>query len=91
MIFSKELVHEMCELGLIGISLPEEVVGLGQDYVTKGIVMEELAREDVNVGYILLLNTLNAGIIAEHGSREMAADVMLEICGGRKISCLALT
>tara|TARA_B100000676_G_scaffold253899_1_gene259906 strand:+ start:570 stop:722 length:153 start_codon:yes stop_codon:yes gene_type:complete len=50
MIFSKELVHEMCELGLIGTSLPEEVVGLGQDYVTKGIVMEELAREEVYVG-----------------------------------------
>jgi len=40
----------MCELGLIGTSLPEEVVGLGQDYVTKGIVMEELAREEVYVG-----------------------------------------
>ena len=50
MIFSKELVHEMCELGLIGTSLPEEVVGLGQIYVTKGIVMEELAREEVYVG-----------------------------------------
>ena len=89
--FSKELIHEMGELGLIGISLPEEVGGLGQDYVTEGIVMEELAREDVNVGYILLLNTLNAGIIAEHGSREMAAEVIPEICGGRKTSCLALT
>ena len=89
--FSKELIHEMGELGLIGTSLPVEVGGLGQDYVTEGIVMEELAREDVNVGYILLLNTLNAGIIAEHGSREMAADVIPEICGGRKISCLALT
>ena len=81
----------MGELGLIGTSLPVEVGGLGQGYVTEGIVMEELAREDVNVGYILLLNTLNAGIIAEHGSREMAADVILDVCGDRKISCLALT
>tara|TARA_B100000676_G_scaffold280089_1_gene303991 strand:- start:150 stop:710 length:561 start_codon:yes stop_codon:yes gene_type:complete len=89
--FSKELIHEMGELGLIGTSLPAEVGGLGQDYLTEGIVMEELAREDVNVGYILLLNTLNAGIIAEHGSREMAAEVLPEIFGGRKISCLALT
>ena len=80
----------MGELGLIGTSLPEEVGGLGQDYVTEGIVMEELAREDVNVGYFLLLNTLNAGIIAEHGSRKMAAEVIPDICGGRKISCLAL-
>ena len=81
----------MGELGLIGTSLPVEVGGLGQDYVTEGIVMEELAREDVNVGYILRLNTLNAGIIAEHGSREISADVIPEICGDRKISCLVLT
>lgn len=89
--FSKDLIREMGELGLIGTSLREEFGGLGQDYVTEGIVMEELAREDVNVGYILLLNTLNAGIIAEHGSREMAAEVIPEICSGRKTSCLALT
>ena len=81
----------MGKLGLIGTSLPEEVVGLGQDYVTEGIVVEELAREDVNVGYILLLKTLNPGIIAEHGSRKTAAEVIPEIWGGRKISCLALT
>ncbi len=34
---SKELMHEMGELALIVTLLPEEVGGLGQDYVTKGI------------------------------------------------------
>jgi len=89
--FSKELIREMGGLGLIGTSLAEEFGGLGQDFVTEGIVMEELAREDLNIGYILLLNTLNAGIIAEYGSREMAAVVIPEMCSGRRISCLALT
>ena len=89
--FDKKLIREMGELGLIGTSLPEEFGGLGQNFVTEGIVMEELAREDLNVGYILLLNTLNAGIIADHGSREMANSVIPDICSGRKMSCLALT
>ncbi|PPR63319.1 MAG: Acyl-CoA dehydrogenase [Alphaproteobacteria bacterium MarineAlpha4_Bin2] len=89
--FSGELIREIGELGLIGTSIAQEFGGLGQDYVTEGIVMEELARADLNVGYILLLNTLNAGIIAEHGSREMATSVVPDICNGRKTSCLALT
>ena len=89
--FDKELILEMGDLGFIGTSLPEDLGGLGQDFVTEGIVMEALSREDLNVGYILLLNTLNAGIIAEHGSREMAEKVIPEICSGRTTSCLALT
>jgi len=89
--FDKALILEMGDLGFIGTSLPEDLGGLGQDFVTEGIVMEALSREDLNVGYILLLNTLNAGIIAEHGSREMAEKVIPEICSGRTTSCLALT
>ena len=42
--FSKELIHEMGELGLIGTSLPVEVGGLGQDYVTEGIVIPLASR-----------------------------------------------
>ena len=69
--FDKKLIREMGELGLIGTSLPEKFGGLGRNFVTEGIVMEELAQKDLNVSHILLLNTLNAGIIADHGSREM--------------------
>ena len=73
----------MGDLGFIGTSLPEDLGGSGQDFVTEGIGgMEALSREDLNVGYILLLNMLNVGIIAEHGSREMAEKVIPEICSG---------
>tara|TARA_B100000676_G_scaffold313364_2_gene393910 strand:+ start:3083 stop:4237 length:1155 start_codon:yes stop_codon:yes gene_type:complete len=89
--FDKQLILDMGELGFIGTSLPEDLGGLGQDFVTEGIVMEALSREDLNVGYILLLNTLNAGIIAEHGSREMSEKFVPAICSGRTTSCLALT
>ena len=84
--FDKQLILDLGSLGFIGTSLPEELGGLGQDFVTEGIVMEALSREDLNVGYILLLNTLNAGIIAEHGSREMPEKFVPAICSGRTTS-----
>lgn len=89
--FSKELIREIGELGLIGTSIGEDFGGLGQDFVTDGIVMEELAREDLNVGYILLLNTLNAIILADHAPKDLALSVIPEVLAGRKTLCLALT
>ncbi len=89
--FSKELVREIGELGLIGTAISEDYGGLGQDFMTDGVVMEEISREDLNVGYVLLLNNLNAIILADHAPYEMAQAVIPELLSGRKTACLGLT
>ncbi len=88
--FDKDLLAEMGELGLFGTSLPEELGGLGQDFVTEGIVMEEVSREDLNVGYALLLASLNAMILADHAP-DVAKQVVPDVMAGRKTLCLGLT
>src|SRR3546814_15275770 len=61
----RDLLREMGGLGLIGADLPEEHGGLGVDGVTSGLIIEALARADINVTYVQLLASLCGGRSAE--------------------------
>ncbi len=89
--FDRDLIREIGELGLFGCSIAERFGGLELDFVTEGIIMEELARENLNIGYPLLLAALNSIILAEHASAELAAATIPDILSGRKMTCLGLT
>ena len=47
--FPYELVSEMAELGLMGMTIPEEYGGAGTDTVSYAIAIEELTRVDSSV------------------------------------------
>src|SRR2546429_2678232 len=47
--FPYELVAEMAELGLLGMTIPEEYGGAGADTVAYAIAVEELTRVDSSV------------------------------------------
>lgn len=90
-VISRDLCREMGQLGLIAAELPEALGGLGQDSVTSGIIMEEVARGDINVAYVQLLGSLNGGIVASHAKKEIAQRVVKEICQGEILIALGLT
>lgn len=87
----REVIQQMGEMGLLGGELPEEYGGSGLDCVTAGIIIEEIAKGDFNVGYIPLLTSLNGQIIAQHAQPELAREWLGEITAGRKVACIALT
>ncbi|MHC6225841.1 cyclohexanecarboxyl-CoA dehydrogenase [Pseudomonas sp. X10] len=84
-------IAQLGDMGLLGGELPEAYGGSGLDCVTAGIIIEELARGDFNVGYIPLLASLNGQIIAQHAEPELARYWLGEITAGRKVVCIALT
>src|SRR6266581_3519978 len=47
--FPYELVAEMAELGLMGMTIPEEYGGAGADTLSYAIAIEELTRVDSSV------------------------------------------
>ncbi|WP_445557914.1 acyl-CoA dehydrogenase family protein [Ochrobactrum sp. P6BS-III] len=63
--FGPELVREMGSLGLIAPELPEEFGGLGSGALYSGVIIEEIARGDFNMGYINVLASLNGQILAK--------------------------
>lgn len=87
----RELVREMGELGLICVEIPEEYGGLGLDFVTSGLVMEEIAAGDFNLAYVQLLGSLNTQILVTHASEEIKREWLPRVTSGESLIALALT
>ncbi len=89
--FDRGLIREMGALGLIGIDLPEEHGGLAVSGVTAGLVIEEIARADLNVSYVQLLGSLMGSILARHASPDVATHWVPRITRGEALVGLGLT
>ena len=89
--FDRKIIAEMGALGLIAPELPQHMGGLGLDYVTSGLVMEEIAAGDFNLAYVQLLGSLCGSILAQHAAPEIARPWLARIIAGEAIVALALT
>lgn len=87
----RSVIRQLGDMGCLGGELPEAFGGSGLDCVTSGVIIEEIAKGDFNVGYLPLLASLNGQIIANHAEPELAREWLSEITAGRKTVCIALT
>ena len=90
-VFDRDLIREMGALGLIGPDLPEEFGGMGQSAVTAGLVTEQVAYSDFNASYVQLLGSLMGGMVAQHASKEIAAEWVPKVISGDAVVGLGLT
>jgi len=86
--FPAEIYAQMADLGLFGISVPEDCGGVGLDAYAYAIVMEELARGYASVadqcGLVELIGTL----LARYGTAEQQAALMPDVVSARKrVAC----
>jgi cyclohexanecarboxyl-CoA dehydrogenase len=88
--FPHEQWRKMGEIGITGISLPEEYGGQGADCVTAGIAAEEVARGDFNCGYALIMNCLN-GEILQHAQEPVRREWLTGMGSGETIVAIAVT
>ena len=90
--FPYGIVEKMGRMGLFGLPLPEEYGGMGGDYTTFCLALEELARVDSSVAI-----TLEAGVglgampIYRYGSEEQRQRWLPELCSGRSLGAFGLT
>ena len=87
----RALLREMGNLGLIGVDLPQALGGLGVDGVTAGLIIEELAYGDFNIGSVVVVATLLSAILARNASPELAQRWVPAIVRGDAIVALAIT
>ncbi len=88
--FPFEQWRKMGEIGITGISIPEEYGGQGADCVTAGIAAEEVARGDFNCGYALIENCLN-GEILRYARAAVAKEWLTGMARGETIVAIAVT
>jgi cyclohexanecarboxyl-CoA dehydrogenase len=87
----RALIREIGQLGLIAPEIPEALGGLGLPSLTSGLIAEAIGHADINVAYLQILGSLNAKIIAEHASPELAKHWLPKIAGGESVVCIGLT
>src|SRR3954469_18533059 len=71
--YPSEIVEGMREMGLFGLTIPEEFGGLGESLLTYALVVEELSRGWMSVSGIVNTHFIVAYLIGRHGSPEQKA------------------
>ena len=90
--FSYDLTAKMGELGLFGMTVNPEYAGLGVDYLTYVIAVEELARVDASqAATVAAENSLGIGPIYHFGSEEQKRKYLPDLCAGKKLWGFGLT
>ncbi|MFY9933446.1 MAG: acyl-CoA dehydrogenase family protein [Streptosporangiaceae bacterium] len=85
-----EICAELGGLGLIAPELPAALGGRDLDRLTSGMILEETARGDFNVGYLQVLGSL-VGQILTTSAPGLAAEWVPRICSGEAIVGIGLT
>jgi short-chain 2-methylacyl-CoA dehydrogenase len=90
--FPYPVVKQMGELGLFGLPFPEEHGGMGGDYFTLCLAIEELARVDSSVAITLEAGvSLGAMPIYRFGSAEQKAEWLPRLTSGQALGAFGLT
>ena len=87
-----DIVAKMAEIGFFGLTIPEEYGGLGGDYVTYVLGMEELGRADSALrGIVSVSNGLVGKSILYFGTEEQKQEWLPRIAGAEILGCFGLT
>src|SRR5438046_1669661 len=90
--FPYELVAEMSELGLMGMTIDEAYGGAGTDTVSYAIAIEELTRIDSSVAITVAAHhSLGTLPIYYFGDEEQKRQWLPDLASGRKLAAFGLT
>ena len=87
-----EIFREMGEMGLLGVTVPEEYGGLGGNYVSYGLVAREVER--VDSGYRSMMSVQSSLVmypIYAYGSEAQRKKYLPKLASGEWIGCFGLT
>ncbi|MGB0412469.1 MAG: acyl-CoA dehydrogenase [Pikeienuella sp.] len=87
-----EIFREMGEMGLLGVTIPEEYGGLGASYVAYGLVAREVER--VDSGYRSMMSVQSSLVmypIYAYGSEEQRKKYLPKLASGEWVGCFGLT
>jgi alkylation response protein AidB-like acyl-CoA dehydrogenase len=86
------IIPKLGEMGFLGLTLPEEYGGIGGDYVTYCVAMEELGRADSAVrGIVSVSNGLVGKSLLAYGTEDQKRQWLTRIATGESLGCFGLT
>ncbi len=86
------ILPRMAELGILGINIPVRYGGQGMDYITLGLVCEELEVVDSTLRVVMSVHMgLNSMAILQWGTEEQKQKFLAPQARGEKYACFGLT
>lgn len=88
---SREEIKEVAKLGIFGLRVPEKFGGQMADYVTCGLMTEELSRGDFNYSLYIQLGLIASELLAGYAQPEVQAEWLPRHAAGDAVIAFGLT
>jgi butyryl-CoA dehydrogenase len=90
--FDLDLVKQIADQGYLGAIVPREYGGAGLDYITYGLVVEEVGRGCSAMRTVISVQTsLVCSAILKWGTEEQKQHYLPKLCSGEWLGCFGLT
>jgi butyryl-CoA dehydrogenase len=90
--FDLELVKKIADQGYLGAIMPRQYGGAGLDYITYGLIVEEIGRGDSAMRTVVSVQTsLVCSSILRWGTEEQKQHYLPKLCAGEWLGCFGLT
>jgi alkylation response protein AidB-like acyl-CoA dehydrogenase len=89
--YPEQIVAKMRQMGLFGLTVPEEFGGTAADLVSYALAFEEISRAWMGVAGILGSHSLSCAMIARYGTPQQQREYLPELASGARRTGIALT
>ena len=89
--FPHDVHDEAAELGFVGASVPVEYGGIGYDYLTNAIIVEELFAADPGIGLSVSSAAFGADALSEFGTETQKEEYLRPVATGEAIMGSAIS
>jgi alkylation response protein AidB-like acyl-CoA dehydrogenase len=80
--YPEQIIAVMREMGLFGLTIPEQFGGLGESLLTYALVVEELSRGWMSISGIVNTHFIVAYLVNQHGSEEQKRRLLPKMATG---------
>src|SRR3978361_1487100 len=89
--FPEPIVEQMKELGLFGVTIPEEYGGMGLDLTTYAMIVEELSRGWISVSGIVNTHFIGSYLLMNCGTEEQKQKFLPQMATGELRAAFSLS
>jgi alkylation response protein AidB-like acyl-CoA dehydrogenase len=86
-----EVIGQMKALGLLGLTIPERYGGLGLDFTTYAMIIEELARGWISVAGVVNTHLMGGYLLRTFGTEEQKQSLLPRMATGELRGCFSLS
>ncbi len=89
--FPEPIVEQMKELGLFGVTIPEEYDGMGLDLTTYAMIVEELSRGWISISGIVNTHFIGSYLLMKFGTEEQKQKYLPKMATGEIRAAFSLS